>query len=175
MIWYIFLFTLNIFLDSGYSANLVLLLLQPYKCNKRLVISLNPLPHCGSTMYNEASCNTCNRKLTEPDLYRYCSISCKVMTIIQQLQPFNALYDNILAIKINFIVEFLTSTFYIYICFYIYMDFQVKAVLSKPNDSVPPFISIQNPPPPQEKHEETSEHQKPLKRRKGIPHRAPFF
>ncbi|RDY07500.1 hypothetical protein CR513_08378, partial [Mucuna pruriens] len=104
--------------------------IQPYKCNKRLVISLNPLPHCGSAINNESSCNTCNRKLTEPDLYRYCSISCKV-----------------------------------------------KAVLSKPNDSAPPFISIQTHPPrpSQEKQEEASELQKSLKRRKGIPHRAPFF
>ncbi|KAL5125303.1 Uncharacterized protein HKD37_02G005542 [Glycine soja] len=110
--------------------------IQPYKCNKRLVISLNPLPHSGSTTNNEASCNICNRKLTEPDLYRYCSISCKV-----------------------------------------------KAVLSKLDDSVPPFISIQTPlppppplPPSQEKQEETPEpHKLRERKRKGIPHRAPFF
>ncbi|ESW13927.1 hypothetical protein PHAVU_008G238300 [Phaseolus vulgaris] len=105
--------------------------IQPYKCNKRLVISLNPLPHSGSTANNEASCNTCKRKLTEPDLFRYCSISCKV-----------------------------------------------RAVLSNPDESSPPFISIQTPrlPPSQEKPEETFEPQNPQKRRrKGIPHRAPFF
>ncbi|XP_029125057.1 uncharacterized protein LOC109788281 [Cajanus cajan] len=102
--------------------------IQPYKCNKRLVISLNPLPHCGSAINNEASCNTCNRKLSDPDLYRYCSITCKV-----------------------------------------------KAVLSKPNDSDPPFISIQSIPPPQENQEGGSEPQSQKKKRKGIPQRAPFF
>jgi len=56
---------------------------------------------------------------------------------------------------------------------------QVRAVLNNPDDSTPPFISIQTPrpPPQQEKKEETvSEPQKPQKRkRKGSPHRAPFF
>jgi len=56
---------------------------------------------------------------------------------------------------------------------------QVRAVLTKPDDSAPPFISIhapRPPPPPPEKQEETSEPQKPQKRkRKGIPQRAPFF
>ncbi|KAL2317289.1 hypothetical protein Fmac_031165 [Flemingia macrophylla] len=106
--------------------------IQPYKCNKRLVISLNPLPHCGSAIKNEASCNTCNRKLSDPDSYRYCSITCKV-----------------------------------------------KAVVSKPNESDPPFITIPSsppPPPPPPSPQGTSEPQNLRKRkRKGIPHRAPFL
>jgi len=92
IIWYVFIhakyFMYNI-QNECYKlcVDLVPFWLQPYKCNKRLVISLNPLPHSGSTANNETSCNTCKRKLTEPDLYRYCSISCKVMTIIWQSQP----------------------------------------------------------------------------------------
>ncbi|OIW02648.1 hypothetical protein TanjilG_29424 [Lupinus angustifolius] len=117
--------------------------IQPYKCNSKWVISLNPLPHNGSAVNYEASCSICSRKLTEPHKYSYCSISCKV-----------------------------------------------KAVLEKPNDSFPPFISIQSP--SHETQEETSEPQmeeateqqneetsKPQslrkRRRKGTPHRAPFF
>ncbi|GLT57671.1 hypothetical protein SLA2020_306280 [Shorea laevis] len=53
--------------------------IQPYKCNKRLVIALNPLPHCGTMSNVDASCYVCNRRLAEPHLYRYCSISCKVI------------------------------------------------------------------------------------------------
>ncbi|XP_061340325.1 protein RGF1 INDUCIBLE TRANSCRIPTION FACTOR 1-like [Gastrolobium bilobum] len=58
--------------------------IQPYKCNKRLVIALKPLPHCGSAKRNEA-CNICGRKLAEPDLYDYCSISCKVKAVLSKL------------------------------------------------------------------------------------------
>ncbi|XP_058008139.1 protein RGF1 INDUCIBLE TRANSCRIPTION FACTOR 1-like [Hevea brasiliensis] len=51
--------------------------IQPYKCNKRLVISLNPLPHCGP-LSNNGVCDVCKRRLAEPEFYKYCSISCKV-------------------------------------------------------------------------------------------------
>ncbi|OIW04439.1 hypothetical protein TanjilG_32631 [Lupinus angustifolius] len=133
--------------------------IQPYKCNKQLVISPNPLPYSGpAQLDDEETCNICSRKLTEPDLYRYCSISCKV-----------------------------------------------KAVQRKADDSAPPFILIPNPQEIQEEtsksqnertsepqNEETSEPQpeetsepqpeetsKPQslrkRKRKGIPHRAPFF
>ncbi|RYQ99549.1 hypothetical protein HN51_050208 [Arachis hypogaea] len=111
--------------------------IQRYKSNKRLVISLNPLPHSGSTSNNEASCNTCTRKLNEPNLYRYCSISCKV-----------------------------------------------KAISPEPNDLVPAVIPDQNQNAPQEgmdiptqeRPEANAEFPRPRKRRrKGTPHRAPFF
>ncbi|KAI4320271.1 hypothetical protein MLD38_033769 [Melastoma candidum] len=53
--------------------------IQPYKSNKRLVISLNPLPHCGQSSAEKGTCEICKRRLTDADLYKYCSISCKVM------------------------------------------------------------------------------------------------
>ncbi|XP_057432114.1 protein RGF1 INDUCIBLE TRANSCRIPTION FACTOR 1-like [Lotus japonicus] len=55
--------------------------IQPYKCNSHMIISLKPLPHFGSAKKSEETCRTCNRKLMEPDLYRYCSISCKVEAV----------------------------------------------------------------------------------------------
>ncbi|KAI4315926.1 hypothetical protein L6164_023954 [Bauhinia variegata] len=100
---------------------------KPYKCNRQVVISLDPLPHDGSTPMseNDASCELCGRKLTEPYSHSHCSTSGKV-----------------------------------------------RLVSSKPIDSVPPFISVEN---PVEKQEETPEPSKRSKRRKGIPCRAPFF
>jgi len=85
--------------------------------------------------------------------------------IIWQSQPLIVLHSDIL-IKVNFIILGL------------HLNLQVRAVLSNPDESSPPFISIQTPrlPPSQEKPEETFEPQNPQKRRrKGIPHRAPFF
>ncbi|PON79495.1 hypothetical protein PanWU01x14_012300 [Parasponia andersonii] len=55
----------------------------PYKCNKRLVIALNPLPHSGTTCI-EASCKICKRRLAEPDLYCYCSIACKASDELEE-------------------------------------------------------------------------------------------
>ncbi|KAL9226773.1 hypothetical protein vseg_002544 [Gypsophila vaccaria] len=53
--------------------------IQPYRCNKQLVIALTPLPHSGSkTGDAEETCLICKRKLIEYDIYSYCSIACKV-------------------------------------------------------------------------------------------------
>ncbi|XP_028768739.1 uncharacterized protein LOC114740703 isoform X2 [Neltuma alba] len=100
--------------------------IQTYKCNKRLVIALNPLPHGGLATDTGLLCEICGRRVTHPHLYRYCSISCKV-----------------------------------------------QAVLRKPNESLPPFITIQRP--SKGKKEKASEPQKPINKRKGTPRRAPFF
>ncbi|XP_015956725.1 protein RGF1 INDUCIBLE TRANSCRIPTION FACTOR 1-like [Arachis duranensis] len=57
--------------------------IQPYKSNKLSVIALEPLPHHGSVKWRRASsCKTCRRKLANPNLYRYCSISCKVQAVL---------------------------------------------------------------------------------------------
>lgn len=52
--------------------------IQPYRCNRQMVIALTPLPHSGAKTNDEATCQTCRRKLIEYDVYSYCSISCKV-------------------------------------------------------------------------------------------------
>ncbi|KAL7098807.1 hypothetical protein ACP275_09G041900 [Erythranthe tilingii] len=54
--------------------------IQPYKCNKKWVISLTPLPHngSGSLMEGGGACLVCKRKLTDSSSYQFCSIACKV-------------------------------------------------------------------------------------------------
>ncbi|KAL6959626.1 hypothetical protein U1Q18_039780 [Sarracenia purpurea var. burkii] len=55
-----------------------------YKCNKQLVIALNPLPHSGSQTTEEAACDKCKRKLLDPNANRYCSIACKVQAFLRK-------------------------------------------------------------------------------------------
>nr|XP_019067630.1 uncharacterized protein LOC101251342 [Solanum lycopersicum] len=55
-------------------------LIQPYKCNKKWVIALNPLPHCGSDslIAGDPTCLTCKRRLHDPKRFQFCSIACQV-------------------------------------------------------------------------------------------------
>ncbi|XP_060188912.1 protein RGF1 INDUCIBLE TRANSCRIPTION FACTOR 1-like isoform X2 [Lycium barbarum] len=60
--------------------------IQPYKCNKKWVISLNPLPHCGSgsLVAGDPTCYICKRRLHEPDQFCFCSIACKVEALVRK-------------------------------------------------------------------------------------------
>ncbi|KAK6117981.1 hypothetical protein DH2020_048274 [Rehmannia glutinosa] len=53
---------------------------KTYKCNKKLVMSLKPLPHTGSgsLIVGDGACELCRRKLTDRDgQLCFCSIACK--------------------------------------------------------------------------------------------------
>ncbi|XP_051115836.1 protein RGF1 INDUCIBLE TRANSCRIPTION FACTOR 1-like [Andrographis paniculata] len=52
--------------------------IKPYRSNNKWVISVNPLPHIGSSSVNENSgvCNVCKRRLNPK--FRLCSLTCKV-------------------------------------------------------------------------------------------------
>ncbi|GAB4850108.1 hypothetical protein Ancab_029407 [Ancistrocladus abbreviatus] len=62
--------------------------IQPYRCNKSLVVALSPLPHSGPKPDNLARCVICTRRLVDATAYSYCSISCKVEAVLKQSDTF---------------------------------------------------------------------------------------
>ncbi|KAK9699959.1 hypothetical protein RND81_08G206900 [Saponaria officinalis] len=59
--------------------------IQPYRCNKQNVLALTPLPHMGTKIFkDEELCKTCKRRLIEHNVHSYCSIFCKVDAFIKK-------------------------------------------------------------------------------------------
>ncbi|KAJ8437285.1 hypothetical protein Cgig2_010110 [Carnegiea gigantea] len=134
--------------------------LQPYRCNKQMVVALTPLPHTGSKTNEEGTCHSCKRKLIEFDSYSYCSMSCKVEAFTKKdndyVPPFLALVDP--AQKAG---ETKTG-----------VQVQAEASTEKNDDFVPPVPALEQS--GQKAKEETITSFR-TRKRKGTPHRAPFF
>ncbi|KEH21041.1 putative transcription repressor PLATZ family [Medicago truncatula] len=110
---------------------------QTYKSNRKVVISLKPRQFSEIASNAEDSCEVCNKKLNEPDLYRYCALSCKVEAVSKKSESEDPVSTTPLE-----------------------------------SSSGP---SIQGPPQHQETQEGTSGPSLGKRKRKGIPHRSPFF
>ncbi|PIN06645.1 hypothetical protein CDL12_20804 [Handroanthus impetiginosus] len=66
--------------------------IQHYRCNKKLVLSLTPLPHNGSgaLLVGDGACHACKRKLTDHVRFHFCSIICQVQALARErsnIQP----------------------------------------------------------------------------------------
>ncbi|KAL6350840.1 hypothetical protein AAG906_031426 [Vitis piasezkii] len=59
--------------------------IQPYRCNGKKVLAVNPLPHSGRELNSGEMCKVCHRIIFKPSIYTYCSISCKVAAVSTNL------------------------------------------------------------------------------------------
>lgn len=134
--------------------------IQPYRCNKQMVVALTTLPHTGSKTNEEGTCHSCKRKLIEFDSYSYCSMSCKVEAFTKKdndyVPPFLALVD-----PEQKAGETKTG-----------IQVQAEASTKKNDDFVPPVPALEQS--GQKAKEETITSFR-TRKRKGTPHRAPFF
>lgn len=128
---------------------------QPYRCNGKKVLAVNPLPHSGRELNSGEMCKVCHRIIFKPSIYTYCSISCKVIIVLNN-------------IFIKFGICALFSHQYS----------QVAAVSTNLTSSDPPYLAPKKPkkkPPPKPSVNKTQSPPKRVNKRKGVPSRAPFF